>query len=364
MKKALSVIIFSALALAVLCAFPINAWAMQISVEAPFIEGGNVTLEVEPTDRIEDIKDKIYDLTGKSPEKIVLSFENKVMEDGNTLQDYSVQKESVIKMTLHPCAVNAHVWSSDAYVSDDECAECGLKRSNFLLDLTLNIEFGDRKAEQQWGAEPTDTVSSLKNAIAKATGISAEAQVISLGDVVLENEKRLYEYGLSDGDKLELSSVCEENGHAWADATCKTPKTCGVCGLTEGETAEHIWQEATCTAPKVCTACGETEGISAGHKYSPADCVSPKLCSVCGEASGAALGHQYDGDCDGECNRCGTLRQRAACVDYDENTVCDVCGGKIPPEDSLVGIVGAIIISVAVLGLCAFVVIFALKKKK
>ena len=364
MKKALSVILFTAVVMTLLCAFSINAWAMQISVEAPFIEGGNVTLEVEPTDRIEDIKDKIYELTGKAPEKQVLIFADKVMEDGNTLQDYSVQKESVIKMTLRPCAVNAHVWSGETYFAEDECGQCGLKRSDFLLELTLDIDFGDRQIELQWSAEPTDRVIELKNAIAEAMGIAAEAQRMSFGDVTLENESCLYEYGLLDGDKIKLVSVCEGEGHSWTDATCKTPKTCGVCGLTEGETAGHVWIDATCTSPKTCSACGETEGMSAGHKYSSADCVSPKVCSACGEVSGSALGHEYDGDCDGECNRCGATLQSAACVDYNENKLCDVCGADIVPEPSFVGIVGAVLISVSVLALLALVVVLALKKKK
>ena len=364
MKKLLSTIIFAGLLLTAICAFPINAWAMQISIEASFVENGNISLEVEPTDRIEDIKAKIYDLTGKAPEKQVLIFADKALEEGNTLQDYSIQKNSVIKVTLISCADNAHVWSGETYFAEDVCGECGLKRSDFLLELTLDIDFGDRQIEHQWSAEPTDTVSALKNAIAEAMGIAAEAQVLSFGDATLANEDCLYEYGLSDGDKIKLVSVCASEGHNWADATCKTPKTCGVCGLTEGETAGHVWTEATCTSPKTCSACGETEGVSAGHKYSSADCVSPKVCSVCGEASGAALGHEYDGDCDGECNRCGATRQSAACVDYNENRLCDVCGADMVPEPSLVGIVGAVLISVAVLALLALVVVFALKKKK
>ena len=58
----------------------------------------------------------------------------------------------------------------------------------------------------------------------------------------------------------ETVSVCEANGHTWIDATCETPKTCAVCGETEGEALGHTWVDATYEAPKTCSVCGATEG--------------------------------------------------------------------------------------------------------
>ena len=54
-------------------------------------------------------------------------------------------------------------------------------------------------------------------------------------------------------------------GHKWSDATCTAPKTCSVCGVTEGEATGHVWDAATCTTPKTCSICGATEGEAAGH---------------------------------------------------------------------------------------------------
>ena len=71
--------------------------AMQIFVKMP--DGRHVTLEVEPTDRIEDVKAQILDREGIGPECQQLSFAGDILEDGNTLQDYSVQKDATLRLT-------------------------------------------------------------------------------------------------------------------------------------------------------------------------------------------------------------------------------------------------------------------------
>jgi len=57
-----------------------------------------------------------------------------------------------------------------------------------------------------------------------------------------------------------VANVCETNGHDFEDATCEKPKTCKVCGETEGEALEHVWGIRTVDSAKTCENCGATEG--------------------------------------------------------------------------------------------------------
>lgn len=81
--------------------------------------------------------------------------------------------------------------------------------------------------------------------------------------------------------------------HEWAEANCTTPKTCKLCGETEGEPLGHTWVDADCDTPKTCSVCGETEGEALGHTWIDATCTEPKTCSVCGATEGEALGHTW-----------------------------------------------------------------------
>ncbi len=73
-------------------------FAMQIFVKT--LTGKHITLEVEPTDRVEDVKQKVQDKEGIPTEMQTLKFAGKILEDGNTLQDYSIQKDSTIHLVL------------------------------------------------------------------------------------------------------------------------------------------------------------------------------------------------------------------------------------------------------------------------
>ena len=95
-------------------------------------------------------------------------------------------------------------------------------------------------------------------------------------------------------------------------------------------TCEHVWVDADCTTPKTCSLCGETEGEALGHNYGEGEqtlaptCIDAGemtyTCSVCGDVKTEtvkALGHNY---VDGICSVCGEAQPLEVTIETFANT--------------------------------------------
>jgi hypothetical protein len=78
---------------------PLHAMAaIQIRVSTP--SAGTLRLDVESSDSIEALRQKIQDRIGIAPHQQTLSFDSTTLQDGRTLADYNVQHDSLLVLTL------------------------------------------------------------------------------------------------------------------------------------------------------------------------------------------------------------------------------------------------------------------------
>ena len=156
--------------------FPHSDWYVQVPPLEIFVQVMHqeiITLEVDSSDTIGNLKEKIKDKKGFPAEEQLLFFQREELKDDRTVSDYNIQNKSTVNLFLQIDRLEVTI----------------LAEGRRLVTLEVNT---------------TDSILELKQEVHDKTGVPLERQSLSFSGIELENERTISAYNIRNKSSINL----------------------------------------------------------------------------------------------------------------------------------------------------------------